>query len=183
MGSWTTKYALSERVKLNSVLREYAKSPDSNIIIMQRNPVQHAYVFRLNKNRSLTNYGFCRLERRKNISSRFGGTLIRYLFVTTQRGSSVFLLQWDISEVPCPDYERLEARIRELEARVAQLLGRLHALEARQAQDSTTSSQPLCRDNWVPKSERQKTGRSSGARRGHVGKTLKMAERVDEVIT
>ena len=36
---------------------------------------------------------------------------------------------------------------------------------------------------WVPKSERQKTGRSSDAQRGHVGKTLKMAEHVDEVIT
>ncbi|WP_425556331.1 DUF6444 domain-containing protein, partial [Deinococcus rubellus] len=66
--------------------------------------------------------------------------------VTTQRGSSVSLLQLDICEVPCPNCEHLEARIRELEAQVAQLLGRLRDLEARLAQDSTTSSQPPSKD-------------------------------------
>ncbi|XLE15109.1 IS66 family transposase (plasmid) [Deinococcus altitudinis] len=70
-----------------------------------------------------------------------------------------------------------------MEAQLAEVLGRLQALEARLAQDSTTSSQPPSKDQpWVPKSERQKTGRSSGAQHGHVGKTLKMAEHVDEVV-
>ena len=60
----------------------------------------------------------------------------------------------------------------------------MQSLEARLAQDSTTSSQPPSTDKlWVPKSERQKTGRSSGAQRGHVGKTLKMAAHVDEVVS
>ena len=63
------------------------------------------------------------------------------------------------------------------------MLGRLKDLEARLAQDSRTSSQPPSKDNpWAPKSERQKTGRSSGAQRGHAGKTLKMAEHADEVV-
>ncbi len=64
------------------------------------------------------------------------------------------------------------------------MLGRLQDLEARLAQDSRTSSQPPSKDNpWAPKSERQKTGRSSGAQRGHASKTLKMAEHPDEVVS
>ncbi|WP_424952986.1 DUF6444 domain-containing protein [Deinococcus sp.] len=86
-----------------------------------------------------------------------------------------------MSEVSCPNCERLEARIRELEVQVARLLERLQALEARQAQDSRTSSQPPSTDKpWVSKSERQKAGRSTAAQRDHLGKTLKMAEHVDE---
>ena len=64
------------------------------------------------------------------------------------------------------------------------LLGRLQDLEARLAQDRRTSSRPPSQDKpWKPKSERQKTGRSSGAQRGHVGKTLKMADHADEVVS
>jgi transposase len=67
---------------------------------------------------------------------------------------------------------------------LAEVLGRLQALEAQLAQDSTTSSQPPSKDKpGAPKNERQKTGRSSGAQRGHVGKTLKMAAHVDEVVS
>ena len=85
--------------------------------------------------------------------------------------------EWSISEDACPNCTRLEAQL-------AEVLGRLHALEAELTQDSRTSSQPPSQDNpWTPKSERQKTARSSGAQRGHVGKTLKMAEHADEVLS
>ena len=85
--------------------------------------------------------------------------------------------EWSISEDACPNCTRLEAQL-------AEVLGRLHALEARLAQDSRTSGQPPSQDKpWTPKSERQKTGRSSGAQRGHVGKTLKIAGHADEVLS
>ena len=45
---------------------------------MKINPVQHAYVSRLTRNRSLTNIGFCCLARQKSSSLGFGETLIRY---------------------------------------------------------------------------------------------------------
>ena len=106
------------------------------------------------------------------------------LDVTAQQGGSDALVHWDIIRVACPNCGRLEARIRELEALVETLLGRLQDLEARLAQDSRTSSRPPSQDKpWKPKSERQKTDRSSGAQRGHVGKTLKMAEHADEVVS
>ena len=63
-------------------------------------------------------------------------------------------------------------------------MAELQVIKALFAQDSTTSSQPPSKDKpWAPKSERQKTGRSSGAQRGHVGNTLKMVEHPDEVVS
>ena len=51
-------------------------------------------------------------------------------------------------------------------------------------QESQTSHQPPSQDKpWRSKSERQKSDRSSGAQRGHPGKTLKMVEHPDEVVT
>ena len=63
------------------------------------------------------------------------------------------------------------------------MLPELRAIKAQLGRDSTTSSQPPSQDKpWTPRSERQKTGRSSGAQRGHVGQTLKMAEHPDEIV-
>jgi transposase len=64
------------------------------------------------------------------------------------------------------------------------VLAELQAIKALFAQDSTTSSQPPSKDKpWAPESERQKTDRPSDAQRGHVGKTLKMVEHPDEVVS
>ncbi|SMB82702.1 IS66 family transposase [Deinococcus hopiensis] len=71
----------------------------------------------------------------------------------------------------CPNCERLQARIRELEAQVAQT--------------SETSHQPPSQDQvWrkKPKSERQKGVRSSGGQVGHPGTTLKMNPSPNEVV-
>ncbi|WP_245619438.1 DUF6444 domain-containing protein, partial [Deinococcus marmoris] len=71
-----------------------------------------------------------------------------------------------------------------LQARLDELELRLLTLEARLAATSRTSSQPPSQDKpWVPKSERQKSNRSSGGQRGHPGKTLKMSEHPDEIRT
>ncbi|MFB9995468.1 IS66 family transposase [Deinococcus oregonensis] len=57
-------------------------------------------------------------------------------------------------------------------------------MKARLGLNSTTSHRPPSQDKpWMPKSERQKTGRSSGAQPGHSGKTLKMVDHPDEVVT
>ncbi|SMB78136.1 transposase [Deinococcus hopiensis KR-140] len=64
------------------------------------------------------------------------------------------------------------------------MLAELQEIKARLCLNSTTSHQPPSQDKpWTPKSERQKTGRSSGAQPGHKGKTLKMVEHPDEVVT
>ncbi|WP_412090763.1 IS66 family transposase, partial [Deinococcus wulumuqiensis] len=88
-----------------------------------------------------------------------------------------------MNETPCPNCERLEARIRELEEQIAALLKRLQELEGRQAKTSHTSNQPPSQDKpWQPKSERQKTGRSSGAQPDHPGTTLKMSAHPDHTV-
>lgn len=64
------------------------------------------------------------------------------------------------------DYERLEAKVKEL---TALLNG-----------NSTTSHQPPSKDPpWAPKSERQKSGRSPGGQKGHPGRTLKFSDEPD----
>ncbi|WP_425429915.1 DUF6444 domain-containing protein [Deinococcus hopiensis] len=76
-----------------------------------------------------------------------------------------------MSDVTCPNCERLQARIRELEVSFAQT--------------SQTSHQPPSQDQvWrkKPKSERQKGVRSPGGQEGHPGTTLKMSASPDEVI-
>ncbi|WP_291429815.1 transposase, partial [Deinococcus sp.] len=77
----------------------------------------------------------------------------------------------------CPNCARLEAQL-------AEVLAELRTIKAQLARNSTTSSQPPSQDKpWVPKSERQKTARSSGAQPGHPGKTLKMSTHPDEIVT
>lgn len=66
------------------------------------------------------------------------------------------------------ELEALRAELRELKS----LLGL----------DSTTSNQPPSKDPpWKPKSERQKSVRSSGGQRGHPGKTLKFSDQPDDI--
>ncbi|WP_245619422.1 DUF6444 domain-containing protein, partial [Deinococcus marmoris] len=72
------------------------------------------------------------------------------------------------------------AELAQLQLAFAALLARVQDLEAQLAQTSKTSSQPPSQDKpWLPKSERQKSGCSSGGQRGHPGKTLKMSEHPD----
>ncbi|UQN07948.1 DUF6444 domain-containing protein [Deinococcus sp. QL22] len=71
-----------------------------------------------------------------------------------------------------------------MEAQLAKVLAELQEIKARLGLNSTTSHQPPSQDKpWTPKSERQKTGRSSGAQPGHPGKTLKIVEHPDEIVT
>ncbi|MCD0160533.1 IS66 family transposase [Deinococcus sp. 6YEL10] len=73
--------------------------------------------------------------------------------------------------------------MRELEEQIAALLKRLQELEGRQAKTSHTSNQPPSQDKpRQPKSERQKTGRSSGAQPDHPGTTLKMSAHPDHTV-
>jgi len=82
-----------------------------------------------------------------------------------------------ISDAACPNCQKLEAQL-------AIVVAELQETKARLGLDSTTSHQPPSQDKpWIPKSERQKTGRSSGAQPGHRGTTLKMVECPDEVVT
>ena len=63
------------------------------------------------------------------------------------------------------------------------LLADIQGLKARLQADSTTSNLPPSKDKpWKPQSERPKTGRSSGAQPGHVGKTLEMSQQPDAMI-
>lgn len=65
-------------------------------------------------------------------------------------------------------------------------MAELRELKARLGLDSETSNQPPSQDQpWKSKvkSERQKTGRSSGGQPGHPGKTLKMVDDPDNVVT
>ena len=83
----------------------------------------------------------------------------------------------DIQEERCPNCARLQARIAELEAE-------LRAIKALLDLDSTTSNQPPSKDlPWKPKSERQKSERSSGGQQGHAGKTLKFSDEPDTIQT
>lgn len=64
------------------------------------------------------------------------------------------------------------------------MLADLRSLKAGLLLDSRTSSQPPSQDKpWAPKSERLKTGRSSGGQLKHPGKTLKMVEQPDDIVT
>ncbi|WP_371827340.1 DUF6444 domain-containing protein [Deinococcus sp. QL22] len=64
------------------------------------------------------------------------------------------------------------------------MLAELQDLKARLGPNSRTSNRPPSQDKpWSPKTERQKTGRSSGAQPDHPGKTLKMVDHPDEVVT
>lgn len=73
----------------------------------------------------------------------------------------------------CPNCKRLEAEL-------AELRERLRLLEAYINLNSQTSNQPPSKDPpWKPKSERQKSVRSSGGQKGHAGKTLEFSQTPD----
>ncbi len=71
-----------------------------------------------------------------------------------------------------------------LQAEVAALQAELRAIQALLGLDSRNSNQPPSKDPpWKPKSERQKSVRSSGGQLGHPGKTLKFSDQPDEIQT
>jgi transposase len=83
-------------------------------------------------------------------------------------------------------------RIAELEALVAQLREQLtvllaenQALRERVAKDSHNSHKPPTSDGLQrrPRSQRQKSGRTSGGQLGHPGQTLALVDTPDEVVT
>lgn len=71
-----------------------------------------------------------------------------------------------------------------LQAEVVALQAELRAIKALLGLDSSNSNQPPSKDPlWKPKSERQKSERSSGGQKGHPGKTLKFSDQPDEIQT
>ena len=72
---------------------------------------------------------------------------------------------------------KLSEQVTILEARVKELEDRLN-------QNSGNSSKPPSSDEFVkPKSQRKKSGKKSGGQKGHKGKTLKMSDAPDSIIT
>lgn len=64
------------------------------------------------------------------------------------------------------------------------MFAELRSLKAGLLLDSRTSSQPPSQDKpWAPRSERLKTNRSSGGQPKHPGKTLKMVDQPDDIVT
>lgn len=71
-----------------------------------------------------------------------------------------------------------------LQAEVAALQAELRAIKTLLGLNSSNSNQPPSKDPpWKPKSERQKSVRSSGGQKGHPGKTLKFSDQPDEIQT
>ena len=78
----------------------------------------------------------------------------------------------------------LTATIDRLEEQIIELKERIKILEDRLNKNSHNSSKPPSTDNFVkPKSQRQKSGRSVGGQKGHLGRTLKMVDNPDHSIT
>jgi transposase len=72
----------------------------------------------------------------------------------------------------------------QLREQIGSLKAELHQLKTFFKQDSDTSNQPPSKDPpWKPKSEREKSNRSSGGQKKHLGKTLEFSKTPDLVTT
>lgn len=91
-------------------------------------------------------------------------------------------------EERCPNCILLEARLEEQAAQIADLQRQLTEVQQQLTlllqRDSRNSHQPPSQDPpWTSRSERRKSDKASGGQKGHKGKTLKMSEHVDQVVT
>jgi transposase len=79
---------------------------------------------------------------------------------------------------------RLEAENAALREQVRQLQARLAELEGRLAQDSHNSSKPPSSDGWARQRKERKppSQKKSGGQPGHPGRTLKLVEAPDQVV-
>ena len=80
----------------------------------------------------------------------------------------------------------MDARIHALEQRGEDLQAQARQLQDQLAKNSRNSSKPPSTDGFqkpAPKSLRKKSSRPSGGQPGHVGETLKMAEKPDHTVT
>jgi len=87
--------------------------------------------------------------------------------------------------VTAPTYEELAALVVVLQARIIEQDARIAELERQLAASSRNSSQPPSADGLskpAPKSLRGRSGRKPGGQPGHEGRTLRQAERPDEVV-
>src|SRR5207244_12530979 len=74
--------------------------------------------------------------------------------------------------------------IADLRAHNAQLTARVQALEDQQSRTSHNSHQPPASDGFKkqPRSLRERSGKSPGGQRGHIGHTLTLTDNPDEVL-
>ncbi|MDQ7016324.1 MAG: IS66 family transposase, partial [Gammaproteobacteria bacterium] len=100
-----------------------------------------------------------------------------------------------MTELPCPNLKNLThaqkdelilflwEQNQQLMRRVAQLEQEVTQLKEQLSKNSRNSSKPPSSDGYgkpQPKSQRKKSGRSSGGQRGHKGQTLKQVEHPDQ---
>ena len=80
-------------------------------------------------------------------------------------------------------FSTMETNIK-LSAHLSQLEERVKELEDRLNKNSSNSSKPPSSDEFVkPKSQRKKSGKNPGGQKGRKGKTLKMSDNPDQVVT
>ena len=82
-------------------------------------------------------------------------------------------------------HDQKDDLILQLYAQIEKLTSRVEALESKLSKNSRNSSKPPSSDGYdkpKPKSRREKTGKPSGAQKGHPGKTLQQSDQPDSVI-